>query len=182
MSADFRKLLADAKLPERTVALCLRADLLAEHEAAERDLKEAQAHTSADSLERGGVGALVERIEALQVEMREHSYDFRLRALPRHQFRELVNAHPPRRDDNNDPVQEDAALGVNREAFYPALIHAATIDPVLDEAEWADLLDSKLTDYQFQELAWTAWALNTGSVDVPFSRAASLAKQATGSE
>lgn len=174
---SFKPMLAEAKLPERTVAICLRGDLIAEHERAERELEQAK-KTQTDSLAGSGVGRIVERIEALEAEMRERTYDFRLRALPRHEFRALMAAHPPRRDEDG-LNKEDAPLGVNRETFFPAMIRAAVVDPELDEAEWTDLLDARLTDYQFQDLAWTAWALNAGEVDVPFSLAASRAKRDT---
>lgn len=199
--ADFKKLLADAKPPERTVPICLRADLTGEHERLDRELKQAQNNKGADSLEDSGAGALVEQIEALQAEMRENSYEFRLRALPKRLFRALLNEHPPRRDEETgDPVREDTVLGVNRDTFYPVLIRVSCVDPQLDDDEWRVLLgdgeaeaarrlaadepveDGKLTDWQFQELASTAFELNAWKVDVPFSRAALLAKRATGGE
>jgi hypothetical protein len=176
---DFKAMLGEAKLPERTVPVCLRGDLAADHEAAERELEQAQRAT-ATSLAGNGAAAIAERIEALEAEMREHTYDFRLRALPRHEFRSLLAAHPPREDE---PFKrEDSALGVNRDTFFPAIIRASVVDPELDAAEWTDLLDNRLTDYQFQELAGTAWALNAREVDIPFSRAASRMRRATGGE
>jgi hypothetical protein len=176
---NFKMMLGEAKLPERTVPVCLRGDLAADHEAAERELEQAQ-RTAANSLAGNGAAAIAERIEALEEQMREHTYDFRLRALPRHEFRTLLAAHPPREDEHFK--REDAALGVNRDTFFPAIIHASVVDPELDAAEWADLLDNRLTDYQFQELAGTAWALNAREVDIPFSRAASRLRQATDAE
>jgi hypothetical protein len=182
VSSTFRDKLKQAKLPERTVPICLRGDLVADHEALERELKAAQ-DRPVDSLEGNGVGALVDRIEALQDEMREFTEDFRLRALPRRQFRELVAAHPPRRDpDSNDPVQEDAVLGVNRETFFDALIRAAVVEPELADDEWTELFDEKLTDRQYGDLEDAAWFLNRAEVDVPFSHAASRAKRSSGPE
>jgi hypothetical protein len=179
VASDFKKLLADARLPERSVPVCMRGDLVADHEALERQLQAAQ-DRPVDSLEGNGVGQLVDRIEALQDEMRDHSYQFRLRALPRQEFRALVAAHPPRRDDGTgDPVQDDAVLGVNRDTFFTALIRACVQDPQLDDAEWVELLDEKLTDRQFMDLADAAWFVNRGEVDVPFSHAASRAKRSS---
>jgi hypothetical protein len=193
--------LKDAKLPERSVSVCLRGDLVAEWEQAERDLERAQKQPS-DSKEGVGVGALVDRIEALQAEMSEHADDFRLRALPRHKFRKLVVAHPPRKD-GGDVNREDNQLGVNRETFFPALIKASVVEPALDEDDWLALFGDTdetiakleaegredeirqgvLTDRQFQTLEDVAWFLNRADgIDVPFSRAASLARRTTGTE
>jgi hypothetical protein len=173
---SFKAMLAEAKLPERTVQICLRGDLVADHEAAERELEQAQ-RNPANSLAGSGAAEIAERIEALELEMREHTYDFRLRALPRHTFRALQVGHPPR-----DGEKQDAGFGVNAETFFPALIRATVVDPELDDAEWTDLLDTRLTDYQFQELALGAWMLNAREVDIPFSRAASRLKRATADE
>lgn len=179
---NFKTMLAAAKLPEREIPVCLRGDLAAEHEAAERDLEQAQ-KVASDSLAGNGAAAIVERIEGLEALMREHSYPFRLRALPRHEFRGLMTSHPPRRKDDGDGIlEEDVNLGVNRETFFPAMIRSAVVDPELTEDEWRDLLDHKLTDYQFQELAWAAWSLNNSEVSVPFSHAASRTKRASADE
>jgi hypothetical protein len=173
---SFKTMLAEAKLPERTVQICLRGDLVADHEAAERELEQAQ-RNAATSLAGNGAAEIAERIEALEGRMREHTYDLRLRALPRSEFRSLQVAHPPREGE-----KLDAGFGVNGETFFPALIRATVVDPVLDDAEWADLLDTHLTDFQFNDIALSAWGLNAREVDIPFSLAASRLRRATGAE
>lgn len=196
---DFKNRLKKAQLPTRSIPVCLRGDLVAEWESADRDLKRAQEKPD-NSLEGSGTGALVDRIEALQADMSEHTDDFRLQALPKWRFRALVAAHPPRVDDDNEPVREDAVLGVNRETFFPALIRASVIEPVLDDDDWRVLLgddeaerkrresagepveDGVLTDRQIGDLEDAAWFLNRAEVNVPFSHAASRARRSTGTE
>lgn len=176
---NFKKMLGDAKRPERSVPVCLRGDLAADFEQAERDLEQAQ-KAAGESLAGGGVSEIVDRLDALADQMREHTYDFRLRAMSRPDFRALVAAHPPRRDpETNEPHERDKYVGVDTDAFYDALIRASVVDPELDEAEWKDLLEEKLTDSQFDALSSAAWFLNRGDIDVPFSRAASRLKQAS---
>lgn len=175
----FKEKLKAARLPERSEPLCLRGDLVADFEAAERDLKRTQESTT-DSLE-DGIGPIVDRIEALRAEMLEHTEDFRLRALPKPAFRALIAAHPPRRvqaEDGSEAELEagDAGLGLNRETFFEALIRASVVSPELDEDDWTALFEV-LTDRQFGDLSDTAWFLNRGEISVPFSRAASLAKR-----
>jgi hypothetical protein len=70
-------------------------------------------------------------------------------------------------------------LGACGDTLFPALVRASTVDPQLDDAEWAELLDEKLTDRQFSDLTDAAWFLNRGEVDIPFSRAASQANRST---
>lgn len=178
---NFKAMLAEAKLPERGVEICLRGDLVADHEALERRLEAAE-RASLHSMEGADVAQLADQIEQLQQEMREHTYTFRLRALPRHEYRALVQAHPPRREENGDPNEADARTGLNQDTFFPDLVRRCAVDPELTEQEWAELLDSKLTDKQFETLTDVAYFLNRGDVDVPFSRAASRAKRASASE
>lgn len=176
---DFGALLKSAKLPERTVEICLRGDLVAEHELAERELEQVQKAVS-DSLAGNGASAIAGRIEELEAQMREHTYDFRLRALPRPAWRALIAEHPPRRGDDNEIVLADR-MGVNAETFFEAMIRKAVIDPVLTDEQFAQLLDA-LTDRQFGDLSDVAWGLNRHEVDVPFSRAASRMRRASGDE
>jgi hypothetical protein len=79
---DIKSMLNGARLPERTVPICLRGDLVAEHEELERQLEEANRRAS-DSLAGNGAGELADRIEALQEEMRAATVTFRVRALPK---------------------------------------------------------------------------------------------------
>lgn len=177
---DITEALAGAKLPEKTVPICLRGDLQAEFERLEAQLVEAQRDRS-DSLSAGGrARELAERIEALRQEMTASTVTFVLRALPRHSrdadtptWTKLVAAHPPR-DDN----QLDRSMGVNEETFAPTLVRACTVDPALSVEQWARL-DEALTEFQFQKLFNTAWSLNARDVDVPFSHAASTILRAS---
>jgi hypothetical protein len=180
MTADFDALLDGAKLPEKTVPVCLRGDLAAEFEELDRQLTEAQRKQS-DSLDGSGVGALLDRMEALQAEMREHTYLFRLRAMPKPKFRALIAAHPPRRGDDGELVDGDRLMGVDTETFWDALIRACLIDPVLDDEKWRRT-EAALTDKQYEQLSDAAWGLNRGEVDIPFSLAASRINRVSADE
>jgi hypothetical protein len=169
---DFAALLAEARLPETTVPICLRADLAAEHEQLDRQLEQLVKKPST-KLGGDGRGPLIQRLEALQAEMEAKTYPFRLRALPRPQWRAHVAEHPPRKGADGEVDERDAAVGVNTETFYEATIRRCLVDPVLSDDAWAKLTDS-LTDRQFSNLADAAWGLNRRDVDVPFSHAASL--------
>jgi hypothetical protein len=162
---NFKSMLAEAALPETTVQICMRGNLAADHELAERELEQAQ-KTATDSLAGTGAAAIVERIEGLEAQMREHTYPFRLRALPRRVWRELVAAHPPRRGDD-EILPEDSML-INSETFYDAMIRACLVDPELTDEEW-NALNEVLTDRQHGVLSDAAWGLNRRDVDVPFS-------------
>lgn len=184
---DIKALLAGAKLPERTVPVCLRGDLVAEHERLERQLEAAERKTS-DSLAGNGSGEIVEQMDAVEEQMRESTETFTLRALPhrrtprddRPTWHELVQRHPPRRE-NDEIVEDDQGPGVNTATFYDDLIRLCTVSPKLDDEDW-DFLFAVLSEGQFAELSMAAAVLNRSGVDIPFSRAASRVKRRTAGE
>ncbi len=177
---DFTALLAGAQLPERTVPVCLRGDLVAAHEAADRALVEAQ-RTPSTGKEDTGVGERLAEVEHIEGLMRESTYLFRVRALPRRAFRALMAEHPPRRTETGDPDPGDAQLSINRDTFFDALLRASTVDPVLTGEQWDELLD-KLTDRQYGDLTDAAWFVNRDEVSVPFSLAASRVRRPSADE
>lgn len=176
---SFTDLLKGAKLPQTSVPVCLRADLTADFEAAERELEAlTKQPRKDDSLAGSPAGVLARRIEELQQEMAAATYPFVLRALPKSKWRALVAEHPPRKDEKGDPLPEDSEVGIHRDAFLDALLKVSVIDPVMTEEEWAEFVE-KITDRQYSDLCDEAWFLNRGEVSVPFSRVASLLRRDT---
>lgn len=195
----FKDKLAVARLAERSISVCLRGDLAADFDAAERELKQAQ-ESPADSKEGPGVGSVIDRIDALREEMLEHTEEFRLRALPDATFHAFKAAHPPRRDDDGTLNATDAQLGFNVETFFDALLKVSVASPdmgvdvdayletlragghpVLPDGDWPELM-KVLTNKQYSDLTDLAWFLNRGEISIPFSQAASLAKRNSGGE
>lgn len=167
---DVKELIRSAKLPEKTVPLCLRADLVAEYERTERELGTALAEVG-DSLAGKGehARALEGRLAKLREEMTGSTLTLTLRALPSARYQALVDEHPPRVvDDKMD--RRDQKFGFNVDAFFPALAKACTVDPQLDAEDWGALLgdDGKLTDAQVDNLSTIAWQLNRKDIDLPF--------------
>jgi hypothetical protein len=180
--------LAKARLPERTIQLCLNGDLVARHEEAERELEQAQRNPG-NSLAGNGAAAIAERIEALEAEMRESTETFVLRALPqkkgaagtRPTWRELLDRHPPRRGDDGEILEADKGLMVNTATFYEDMVRECTVSPEMDDDDW-DALFGVISSSQYQDLHMAAWLLNRGDINIPFSRAASRMRRATDGE
>lgn len=170
--ADVADLIRSARLPERTVPLCLRGDLAAEHEELCARLAEEQQKNLGSLAGNPGARALAEDITALEALMAEATIGFRLRALPRREWAELVAKHPPRRDDGGRVLDADR-VGVNADDFMTAILHRCVVEPILTEEDWDALVNEGLTDAQYEQLTDAVWALNRRDVDVPFSLAAS---------
>jgi len=199
---NFKAMIAEARPSERSVPICLRGDLVADHQAAVRELDRAE-KAPADSLAGSGTRELAERITALEDQMLENSITFRIRGVPRTKFHALIGEHPPRRDpETNEIIDRDRATMVNFEAFFNALLKACTVEPELDDEDWlnllghtederakleaegraADIVEGSLSQPQWDKLTDAAWFVNGKDVDIPFSHAASRMRQASGAE
>lgn len=160
-----------AKLPERTVDICLRGDLQAQWEDLHRQLADVEAAAAKDKRLNGDKRArhIGEQITAVQDQMRAETIVFRMRALGKKTWDALLKQHPPRRDND-----EDTQLGYNADTFMEALIRACTYSPDdLDDETWRELFDERLTEWQWAQLQNTVLALNVRQVSVPNSFAAS---------
>ncbi len=163
---DLDAALEHAALPEGTVQVCLRADLVVRFEELERELA-AMSPRTVTLADRGARRHVATAIENARQQMLAASHTFRLRGLSRVSWLELVGAHPPRADD-----QHDRRSGYNLETFFPALVRACLIDPAPTDEQWARL-ETVLSAGQFDELIDKALGLSRRKVDVPFSFAAS---------
>lgn len=168
---DIKTLIGSARRAERSVQLCLRADLTAQMQDLQRQLEAAEKQAAAtDSLAGSGVDVrgLAEQIEAVRKEMLGHTATFTMRAVPRRRWTELVAAHPAREGHPTDTV-----LGLNEDSFFEVLLKECTVAPALDDDDWKHLLDDVLSDAQWKTLTNAVWGVNCRDVDVPFSSAAS---------
>lgn len=174
VGVDIEALIAGAQRPERSVSLCLRGDLVAEHEELDRQRAQAQRDDDGSSLASGGAAkAIAERMRALEDEMRDSTVTVVLRALTRTAWTKLVDLYPPRKDDEGKVDPRDRLLGVNMSTFWGPLIKACWVTPGLDPKTLDHLLEDTLSFAQYDGLANAAWEVNRGDVDVPFSSAAS---------
>jgi hypothetical protein len=166
-------ILRSAKLPETTVPVCVRGDLVAQVEALDKRL--AGLTGQADRLV-GNPEAreLAEQIEDLRQEMSDSTVDLRLRALSHRDYAKLEAAHKPRKGED-----ADQRTGFNLETFPAALIQASIVEPELDEDTFEGLANA-LTFQQWDTLFSEAYYLNRREVAVPFSATASRILQPSG--
>ncbi len=175
---DIDALIDAAQPAQRSIALCLRGDLVSAYEELERRLEDADAADSRDSLAAGGPqAAIVAEMDALREQMKASTITVVMRAMSRKAFRKLADQHPPKRDEEGKPDPDDARAGFNTDTFHEPLIRACWASPVISRARMTVLLDEKLSPNQFQKLSQAAWDVNVDDVDVPFSLAASRVRQ-----
>lgn len=162
-----------------TVRLCTDMALAAEHETLTVRLAEERAKPDNGML----VGNAEERrlaaeITALEERMQESTVIVTHEALTRKQWAELVAAHPPREDS-----EEDASLGVNVSTFVDAALAVAITGAVrahdgstvegFSGADWCEVAD-EISNAQWQQFAFDLFRLNNAVTVGPTSRTASL--------
>lgn len=161
-----------------TVRLCTDLDLAAQHENLQVALAAERAKPGTEMLA-GNPEArrLAEEITGLEAQMVASTVVVTLRALTRKRWAELVAAHPPREDN-----EDDAAYRVNVSTFVDAAmvesiekVTRADNSEVVDFAgtDWPEAAD-EMSNAQWNEFAVDLFRLNNGVTAGPTSRAASL--------
>lgn len=164
--------------PEGVVELCTDLALRSDWESAVADLDEARKSRS-DRLVNSSVAELAERVLALESSMSEVTHVFRLRALPRRRWQELVLEFPAR-----DGNAVDESMGVDHSRFFDAVLMEpgavfAVVEKVSGEPvdfdpakDWQGLAD-EMTDAQWNDFASKVLELNRAVTSVPKSLLAS---------
>ena len=162
-----------------TVRLCTDMALAAEHETLTVRLAEERAKPDGGML----VGNAEERrlaaeITALEERMQESTVIVTHEALTRKAWAELVAAHPPREDS-----EEDASLGINVSTFVDAALSLAITGAVrahdgspvegFTGTDWPEVAD-EISNAQWQQFALDLFRLNNAVTVGPTSRTASL--------
>ena len=166
--------------PTTVVNVVTNLDLLAEHEAATRELERLnRVQSAADRLNSAYSKEIREQaniIQNLEAQMDESTVCVKLKALKRAKYAEVVANHPPREDND-----VDTAFGVNTDTFGDELLplsivdawNKATGDKVdFTGDDWAEEAE-EFTDAQYSEFAMAALNINRGATAIPFSSIAS---------
>lgn len=175
-------------LATESTQICPRPDLLKAWETANTDLVEAKAADTAGTRMVGGrkdssadtpdTRKLARKVQQIEAEIEANSITFIFTAMPNAKYRELCDQHPPRKDN-----QVDHIVGHNREVVEDALVRACLVDPVFDDASWAQFLEV-CNPSEWKELRDTVVSVNQAVTSVPKSRLASqiLAKRGSASK
>lgn len=162
------EVLAAASLREESVEICMAGQLNARWEDLGRQLAAVLERTAGENPDPAAKlsdadprAELTAEMEEVRQQMVAASYKFRFRALPRRQYRDLIDKHPGR--------PERREVRYNEATFPPALIRQCMIDPAIgSDAEFRELADV-LTDGQTAEMFNAAYLANEGGSEVPKS-------------
>lgn len=175
------------------VHVCLRADLVAEFQAADEELERLQAETSSPSNRLNpsnategneAMRAQARKVRKLEDQIVDSQTEFTFQALNKDQWRALTDDHPPRKSN-----QMDYVVGYDRDTVLDELVRVCLLTPKFEEClddngdprtdcshescgTWQQLL-SVINPSEWAELRDTANLANSQVVEAPKSALAS---------
>ncbi|GAA1110498.1 hypothetical protein [Nesterenkonia jeotgali] len=167
----------NVKRPERLVDVCLDGSLMAEWEATDKEYRSARAELLAAPDKRMNdprakrVDELLAKARELSKQARAETVTFRLRALPRSAWDELVTAHPARSKEKdggfpfNITTITDAAMSTEG-----TIVSVERPDGAVEPFAWDDweAFAEGLSSAQHEDFYVAVIGLNAGANEVPF--------------
>lgn len=154
-SVTLDEILGKAQPRTATVRLCLRGDLVRQHEQLERDLTDArrydETHNEVDTAPR-----IAEAIQTVEAEMADTETEFVFSAIGKRAWSDLLAKHPP--------TDEHRKLGLDHEPdTFPAVaIAASLVEPADVTLDGVERLAEVLTVGQYMRLWTGCLAANLG--------------------
>ena len=162
---DVDALLDSARLPEVTVRLCLRLDLVARYEELTRQIVAGPgAVVGAEGLAGApaeGEEVAVDELADLKAQMDAATLPVTLRAHDKRSWAQLMQDCPAEAGN-----EDHAKAGYNTEKFYAVAIRQAIVDPPMTGGQ-IDKLFAVLSDPQYELLCAGINRLNVHGVSVP---------------
>lgn len=166
---EFDAWMSGARLPEKSVTVYGRADLVADLAELEEQLQAANQAVLVDERMNGGSSAraIAAKINAVQEEMKSSAMTFRFRSLPKATVKGIYADAPKVKDDDGEMTPDMDHVAVH-------WVAAACVSHNLTPAKVEQIQD-RIGDGQFVGLWEAAFtASNEKRVSVPFSLAASM--------
>jgi hypothetical protein len=162
---SIQQILAEARPKTTTVRVCLRGDLLGQHQALERELAEARRlDLTENRLAQAPAVAL--RVQEVEAELDAAADEFAFAAIGQKAWTDLLVKHKPNEEQKAEGYEFDPAT------FPQAAVAASAVEPKMSQADVDDLF-AALNFGQWQQLWAACLAVNVEGSSVPFSAAAS---------
>lgn len=165
----FDEVLASATAQTRSVRVCLRADLLAELDAAIDALSTAMLRNESSE-------DLAKDVVARTHRARDAETRFAFQSMGRKAWRELIAAHPPTEE------QKLTGADFNVDTLPAVAMAACCVAPTGASEEVFAQLAANLTDGQWNEIWAACHAANTAGAEVPLNVAAFALASRVGDE
>lgn len=160
------RVLTETTPPQVDVRICLRGDLVAAKEAAERDLLQLRAKYPDPTIFEGGeLHDAAQRIQDLEADCDHAAVTFRFRGLGRRAHSDLVAEHPPTQEQQADATDAGIRYLWNLDTFPAALVAASCFEPAGITPAAASRIAEEWSDGQWQLLWRACITANEGTAD-----------------
>jgi hypothetical protein len=160
------RVLAETVPPETTVPICLRGDLVAAKEEAERQLVVLRQRNPDPTVGEGGeILAAAERVQHLEEECAAAAVTFRFRGIGRRAHSDLEAQHPPTPEQQAEGEEQGIRYRWNPTSFPAALVAASCVEPPGITLDAARRISEDWTDGQWMTLWRACITANEGVAD-----------------
>ena len=172
--SDLKTLLEQkARRPERTVFVCVAADLVDKHQTLNGELAELLTEERKATPARRMNEVLpsrekAEEVKAVEQEMADATVELRLRAVDPAEWRAWKNDHPAR-----EGVDLDETFGLDSDALLADMVRRCIVSPEFDDEDWAKWT-AEVANAEQITCGITVISMHEHRVDVPKSRLVSL--------
>ena len=163
--------------PEVSVSICLRGDLVAEHDRLETELRRVRDEDDAEN--RVPLAPqIASKIRDLEDQIRDAEVEFRFRGVGRKTLTDLTAAHPATAEQQEQVGGDGLRMEWNPDTYPPALVAASCVQPAGVTVERAAHAYETWSHGQWSKLWRACISANMGSADPgPKSVLASLVLQ-----
>lgn len=170
--ADINDILAASKPRRHTARICVRGELVDEQRALEAELKEVRSEDERKN-RKPQAPTIAKKIEALQKEAEEATYEFSFEAIGQRKWNDLMAKNPPTPDQKKIAKQTGDRVDFDVIEFPIKAIAASCVSPELSE-ENARRLYERWNFSQWNTLWMACLEANLGDSSLPKSALASL--------
>lgn len=169
--ADINEIFSSVKPRQQTIRVCMRGDLIDTQRGLERELQEVRREDERRN-RKPQAPAIAKKIEALQKEAEEHTFEFVFQAIGQRKWNDLIAKNPPTAEQKKLAKQNGDRIDFDLEKFPIKAIAATAVSPEMTVEDVTKLYD--VLNYSQWNLLWTACVeANVGDSSVPKSMLAS---------
>lgn len=142
----------------------MRGRRVAQARIADPTAEQGQLEARVDTADEAELKPLRDAVEKAEKAVRDSSRTFAFRSIGRLAYQELRDRHPPQEQDHEDVKAQGIGqrAAYHAETFAPALIQAASLDPVLTGEDIAEIFDGDAwNESEITQLYMAALEVNT---------------------
>jgi len=168
---DIKDIFESVKPRQHTVKVCMRGDIIDRQKSLERQLRETRKEDEQKN-RKPQAPKIARKIEALQKEAEEHTFEFVFQAIGQRKWNDLIAKNPPTPEQKKLAKTNNDRIDFDLEKFPIKAIAASVVEPEMSNEDVDKMYD--VLNFAQWTTIWTACIeANVGDSSVPKSALAS---------